>query len=294
MMASKLLLPATILVLTGAGCGASRQQSYLIDSATSHGAATSTTTDPAAEAESLWAQREDPAMLKAALAEFEKVANAHPERRDVLSRLSRGYYLLAYGHLTEDAEILAAHDAGASWGERILGLRKEFRDRIAAGEDDDDALVATKVEDVPGIYWAYANLGKWSVRKGFTTVLKNKSKLKAFIDRVTELDEKFYYGAGHRGLGAFYAKAPSFAGGDLEKAKAHFEKALAVAPGYFSTKVLMAEYYATKEQDRELFEKLLNQVIAGDPNAIAGVVPIQKIEQDKAKALLAQAEDLFE
>ena len=291
-------------------CGASRQEGYLSGPEAAAAEAkkaaatqpssqpTSQPADPAAalwtQAETAWAKRQDPAMLRAALALYKQVIAADPKRRAALSRLSRGYYLLAYGHLTADVEILAAYDEGARWGERILGLRPEFRQRIAAGTRDYEALdVATK-EDVPGIYWSYGNLGKWSVKQGFTTVLKNKSKLKAFITRVAALDENYYHGAGHRGLAAFYSKAPSFAGGDLKKAKHHFDRSLALAPNYFGTKVLMARYYAVKKQDKELFKKLLDEVIAGDPKSLPDVLPMQLIEQRKAKELLAQIDDKFE
>ena len=190
--------------------------------------------------------------------------------------------------------MLKAHDAGAKWGERILGLRAEFRKCVAADNKDYECLQHATKEDVAGVYWAYANLGKWSVLKGFTTVLANKSKLKNFVDAAARLDPTFYYGAADRGLGAYYAKAPSFAGGDLNLSDAHFKKSLKVAPNYLGTKVLIAEYWTVKKQDKALFIKLLKEVIAADPTTIPEITPIQKIEQRKAKKLLAQADDLFE
>ena len=282
---------ACLAAAVASACGASRKQAYLPDV---EATAASPQTEKEAQAAEAWAAREDVASLRRALALYEEVVATDPSRREALALLSRGYYLLATGHLEDEQEKLAAYDKGAAWGERILGLNPEFRKRIEAGDKDYEALdVATK-EDVPGIYWAYGNLGKWSVAKGFTTVLKNKSKLKAFIDRVTALDPEFNHGAGDRGLGAYYAKAPSFAGGDLNKSREHFERSLKIAPGYLGTKTLMAEYLAVKSQDRELFERLLNEVIAADPTAIPDVTPIQKIEQRRAKELLAKADDLFE
>ena len=67
-----------------------------------------------------------------------------------------------------------------------------------------------------------------------------------------------------------------------------------IEPNYFGTKTLMAQYLAVKTQDRELFEKILKEVIAGDINVIPEVMPMQKIEQERAKELLEQIEDLFE
>ena len=290
-----------------AGC-ASRQSGYLAGpeaAKAGKGAASQPSTQPSSQrvdpaeaaylrAEQKWARRDEMPALKEALAIYKQVLEHNGKHRKAMERLARGYYLLAYGHAKTKEELLAAHDEGARWGERIMGLRAEFIQKIKAGEKDYQAISVAQKEDATGIYWAYANLARWSVEQGFTTVLKNKSKLKAFVSRVAELDDHYYHGAGDRGLGAFYAKAPSFAGGDLKKALHHFEKSLKIAPGYFGTKVLMARYYATKKQDRELFEKLLNEVIKGDPNVLPDVVPIQKMEQEKAKKLLAEAEDKFE
>jgi len=289
-MKTKTLLICTSLLFT-LGCGASRESAY--EAAAAPAAATSDG-GLVAQADTLWGDRVDGAKLREALATYEKAVAADPSNRHALERLALGYYLVGNGFPEGDEQGLEAYHKGASWAERILGLREAFRTRVAAGEDDYKALDALTKEDVPGIYWAYANLGKWSVGKGFGTVLKYKSKLKAFIDRVAELSPDYYFGAADRGLGAFYAKAPGFAGGDLGKAKVHFEKSLTIEPNYIGTKVLMARYYAVKQQDRPLFEKLLKEAIATDPNTIPDAIAMQQIELANAKKLLTEADDLFE
>ena len=301
-MPTRIGLSALVIVGLCAGCVASRQSAYLKTGDTvkpeparvapAHTQAAVARAWAAAEA--AWAEREDPRSLKAALEQYEAVVKLKPDHRDAMARLARGYYLLGYGYAKTDAEILAAYDAGARWGERMMGLNPEYRKRMEAKVNDELALSACTREDVPGIFWAYANLGKLSVMQGFTTVLKNKGKVKAFIDRVTVLDEKYYHGAGHRGLLAYYAKAPAFTGGDLARAKEHYHRSMAVAPNYFGTRVLMARYYATKMQDKALFRELLQGVIDGDPSVLPDVIPIQKIEQRKARELLAEMDELFE
>jgi tetratricopeptide (TPR) repeat protein len=282
------LVPALALTL---GCGASRDSAY-----TAAAAPEAATADEAlvAQADALWEQRHDGDKLKEALALYEKAVAQQPDNRVLMGTLARGYYLLACGHLKTEEERLEAHDRGARWGERLLGLQPAFRQKIEAGAKDYEALDTLTAAEVPGLYWAYANLARWSAIKGFTTVVKNKSKLKAFIDRVAELQPEFYHGAADRGLGAFYAKAPSFAGGDLNRSKEHFDRSMSAAPDYFGTKVLMAELYAVKRQDRALFESLLGDVIAGDPKSVPDAYAMQVVDQKRAKELLVQAEDLFE
>ncbi len=285
--------PRTLLIATAllaAGCGAKRSTAYLTDAAAG-GGETATLEEQALAA---WDAREDTAKLQEALGLYEQLVEQDPTDRTSMEMLSRGYYLLAVGHLEEGEEKLAAYDAGASWGERILGLSDGFRACVEGGAKDYECLEHASKLDVPGIYWAYANQGKWAVAMGFATVLKHKSKLHAFISRVAELDADYYYGAADRGLGAYYAKAPSFAGGDLDLALEHFEKSLAVAPDYVGTKVLMAEYWAVKTQDKDAFERLLNEAAAVDTTVYPDIVPIQKLEQNNAKKLLDIGDDLFE
>jgi tetratricopeptide (TPR) repeat protein len=283
----------TLIISTAvlaAACGAKRNTAYL-DSAAAGGGEDASLEQ---QAQAAWDAREDSAELAQALELYGELSAANPDNRGYMETLSKGYYLQGAGHLDNPEDILAAHDTGARWGERILGLSEGFRTCVEGGAADYECLEHATVDDVPGIYWAYGNMGKWAVGMGFTTVLKHKNKLFAFISRVHELDVDYYYGAADRGLGAYYAKAPSFAGGDLDLALEHFEASLAVAPDYFSTKVLMAEYWATKTQDKDEFTRLLNEVIAGDPSVYADVVPIQKLEQKRAQSLLDNADDLFE
>jgi hypothetical protein len=57
--------------------------------------------------------------------------------------------------------------------------------------------------------------------------------------------------------------------------------------------VLWAEFYCTKTQDKDLYKKLLEEVIAADPNVDPEIVAENKIEQAKAKKLLAAIDDQF-
>ena len=66
-----------------------------------------------------------------------------------------------------------------------------------------------------------------------------------------------------------------------------------MGPNYLATRVLMAESYATLVGDRALFEQLLNEVIAANPDADAAIGAENRLEQQKAKRLLNKADDFF-
>ena len=113
------------------------------------------------------------------------------------------------------------------------------------------------------------------------------------MEWVTEKDPDFFYGGPPRYWGAYYSIAPSFAGGDVELARQKYEESLKIAPDYLGTRVLMADTYATKVQDRDLYVRLLTEVLEADPTVLPDIVPEQKVEQEKAKDMLDQADERF-
>ena len=96
-----------------------------------------------------------------------------------------------------------------------------------------------------------------------------------------------------RVLGVFYAKAPGFAGGDMKKSAAHFNVAMEAHPDYWGTRILMAEEWAIKEDNRALYEELVDYVLAGDPNVVPYIKPENMCEQRKAKKLKADIDEYF-
>lgn len=277
------------------GCGKGRVNTWDAKKAAPEAAATPTEGDPAAEGDAMWENRGDQAQLEAALAAWESALASNPNDVELLVKLARGSYLLSDGYFRDDKDAyLATFEKGVDFAERALTASSpEFEKRVRSGETVIEAIDAVDAVGVPALYWYSSNLGKWAKAKGFTTLLGNKDTIKAIMERCLALDETYFYGGPHRYFGAYYAVAPSFAGGDLNKSKEHFEQSLEAAPDAVSTKVLMAENYAVKSQNKELFVKLLEEVLAVDDNLIPELEPETKIEKEKARELLAEIDDKF-
>jgi tetratricopeptide (TPR) repeat protein len=249
------------------------------------------------KAASAWEQRGNRASLEESIALLEQVTTAAPNNANAWTQLSHAYYLLADGYMRlagEDEAMQKTFEKGVMAGERaMMSSSSEFAARVQAGEKVEDAVKSIPAGNEDAIYWYATNLGRFAVATGFTKTLFYKERIYAVMQRVLELNPTFFHGAPHRYFGAYYAKAPAFAGGDLTKAKEHFDKALELEPRYFSTKVLYAEYYATKVENRELFTRLLTEVQQANPNVLPDLVPEQRIEQEKARRLLASVDELF-
>lgn len=247
------------------------------------------------EAQELWKKRDDRGSLEQALKKLETFAAIHPDHQEALTLLARGYYLLADGHEEQVPEKLKLWETGAAWGDRALACNEGFRAKVVEQKlPVEEALDTLKGSDVAPLYWSAVNLGKWAKTTGFTTGVKYRGKIVAMVTKVQELDSKFFHGAAPRYFGTYYASIPSFAGGSLEKSIEAYNKSLAAEKNYFATHVLLAENYATKKGDRELFLKHLRFVVENKPESLPDVAPEQRLEQRKAKKLLAEVDERFQ
>lgn len=253
-----------------------------------------------AQGDEAWKKRDEEASLTRAIQAWEKAVAQNPGDAATLAKLSHAYYFLADAHYRKlgagSPQYLDTFEKGVAAGERSLAAGSSaFKEHVVKGGGVEEGTKLVGPEGMEAMYWYASSLGKWARAKGFATTVGNKDKIKAVMTRVLELDPKgeFFHGAVHRYFGAFYAVAPGFAGGDMEKSKDHFEKSLAASPRYPGTKVLMADVYAVKKQDRALFDKLLDEVLALPEDSIPGLEPEVRVEKEKARELKDKAAELF-
>lgn len=252
-----------------------------------------------ATGDAAWEQREDIEQLRAAIAAWSQALEADATDWVLWHRLARAQYFLADGHMAFDpaleTETTAMYQSAVTSAERSLqALSPAFADRMNAGERVDAAVTVLDATAVPALYWRSAALGKWARRDGFATLLAYKDEIRAVMTRCLELDRDYFYNGPDRYFGAFFAVAPTYSGGDLNRSREHFEYAISRNPGYLGTHVLYAVEYAVKQQDRALYERELNLVISADAAAIPEVRAENLAEQRKAREALARAADLFE
>ncbi len=244
-----------------------------------------------------WAARGERAELELALQEYERVALADPSHYEAHSYLVRGYYLLADGHLpdSEMTEKKRLWEVGTSWGERALATNAEFRKKVKEeGVLLEDALDVIGKDQIDAIYWTASNLGKWAKNSNISTALKYKTRVKKMIERVQSLDPDYFHGAPARYWGAYFSALPKLFGGSLEKSEEFFKKSMKTAPHYLGTQVLYADLLQRKRGDRKGFRRTLETVLSAKADAIAELAPENRLEQRKAKDLLAREVELFE
>ena len=293
------VLSVLALAISLTACGGSREAIWDRETKVADGAGISDDVASAlsTEADAAWALRQDPAQTKLAIDKWEEMLASSPKDANLLTRLAQAYRFYGDLHqrLAGDKDgMLASLEKGVTLGERaMVASSAEFEARVKAGEKPEDAVSSIPKEGQPAMYWYSVCLGKWANEQGIAALLKYKTRIYKIMERVLAIDPTYFYGAPHRYFGVYFAKAPGFAGGDMGKSKTHFEKSIELAPDYLATKVLYAEFWAAKEDEEDLFYKLLDEVIAGDASKIPEVAPEQSFEIEKAKRLKAEGEDIF-
>ncbi|EMJ97472.1 MULTISPECIES: TRAP transporter TatT component family protein [unclassified Leptospira] len=249
-----------------------------------------------ADLEKLWKSRHVKEDLQKFIEKTEAWASENPSNYESKVLLCRAYYLLADGHLyvemndENEASIKKQQneyfDKGIKWCERGLAHNQAFYEKvIKGGAKFEDSLDTITLADIDALYWRYANLAKWSRLEGLMTLLENKSKLTKTMLRVEQLNKTYFYGAVLRYKAGAEALSPT---GNKKLADQYFEECIKVAPDYFGTRVLYADFRLRGNEEAAI--KQLNYVIKGNAKAIPDVESENIIEQLKAKKLIKEFE----
>jgi hypothetical protein len=118
-------------------------------------------------------------------------------------------------------------------------------------------------------------------------------RVESSLKRVQELDPQHQAIQTEHFLAVLNTIRPPALGGNFEAGKAHYERALALSNGKdLSINVDYARYYARTLYDRELHDRLLNEVMAAEPDQ-DGYTLFNTLAQREAQDLLAAADDYF-
>lgn len=238
------------------------------------------------EAFNHWARRSLQENLEESLNKFEMLHAANSQDIVPLVYLSRGYYLMAHGHLKNHALKLRYFDRAAAFGEKALALNQKFKEKISQKKSVEEAVQVLEAKEVEALYWTAAALLKWTQLEGFRA-WGQKDKIFALMKKVEELRPDYFHGGVPRFWGEYFAYY-----GELEKSKENFLRSLELAPEFLDTRVSMAESYWIKVENKLVFKSEVERVIASrktDPQ----FAPENKLAQARAEQLLADIEKLF-
>ena len=229
------------------------------------------------------------------------------ENEGLLLKGCKLYSMYAMGFMedaTTDMKIDRENNARAKnfykrakdYGMAILEKNNDFKKMMEQGgglEPFQKLMIAFNKDDVEALFWtafawsSYINLSKDSPED-----VADLPRAKALIDRVMELDDKYFYGIPHVFMIAYYSM-PKMFGGDFDKARKEYEKEKEISGGKFIlADFYMAKYYAVGRQDKKLFEDLIAAIRATKEDVIPENL-FTLMAKRKAEILVIKMKDYF-
>ena len=220
----------------------------------------------------------------------------NPENEKLLVAASNLYAQYASAFVTDEERAGKLADKAFNYARRAMCLRcKEICALNSLSYDEFLKQISQMTKpDVPALYslgaaWAACIRAK----KDDWDAVADIPKVTLIMKQVLALDEAYEQGGAHLYLGVFNTLIPPALGGKPDVARDHFERAGSISQGRnFMVNVLYAKHYARLVFDRTLHDRLLTEVLNGDPK-IPGYVLINTAAQREARSLLDTADDYF-
>lgn len=226
------------------------------------------------------------------------LTDKYPDNRKLLLTATQAYssYAFTLDEMGESERAAALSIKARDYGRALLCLSANIHGKIPRQLDDFNRILASfHKNDVPALFWAGYGWATWiKLSNGLPAALADLPKIEQIMRRVLELNETYYHGAAHIFLGYYYGSRPKILGGDMEKSRRHFERALQISGrNYLMAQVAFAESYARQTFNRELFKDLLTEVLNHPLISDSDHSTSNQLARKRARQLLAQIDDFF-
>jgi len=244
--------------------------------------------------------QDDPPLVRdgapAYLLMLDSFVEGAPENVAVLSAAAELYS--AYGVVFVDDPVRARKltTRGKDYGRRALCAAEKAVCGIWDWPYDAFMLGLQEVDagDVPALYTFGLSWLAWiQAHSDDFSALARLPQVQAVFQRSQQLEPRYEEANIEHFLAVLNTIRPPALGGDFDAGLRHYERALHVsAERDLSIKVDFAKYYARTMYDRELHDRLLQEVLAADPEQ-PGLTLFNTLAQEEAEELLASANDYF-
>lgn len=293
---------AALIVCVSSGCSLRRRAVISFADALGSGAGSTFTS----ESDLDLVEGSLPFSLKA----MESLLAQVPDHRGLHLSLAQGYMLYAYAfvdlkadekketdfpeyqRLKNRAKILYLRAYG--YAKRGLDLSVETFADACEKKNSGALLLVKKKQDVPFLYWAGVALAKWiTLAKTDPSAAIRLPEAAAYMQRALEIDPDYDRGAIHEFFISYEARGAAM-GGDMNRAREHFTKALALADGRkLSPLVTYVEACSIPSQNKEEFDGYVRQIMAFDTDRCPDYRLINTLMKKRTEYLLKKKDDLF-
>ena len=145
--------------------------------------------------------------------------------------------------------------------------------------------VSAEPNAVEGHFWLAANYGGYSELTGMLKALQTVKKIRAEMETVLRLNDRYQDGGAYLALGEMDKELPRIVGGNLSRAITRLEQGLKVVPHNLEIKLALAEAYlenGRKEDARRQLQEIISRPIN------VSRAKAERNVQDKARQMLAK------
>ncbi len=196
------------------------------------------------------------------------------------------YALSEYRRMARAAESLGRPDPGVLWrlsmacyfvGMRLTDSSEEKAKIHLEGKKAGLAAVSLAPKCAPCHFWAAINMVLHGQEVGVFKMYFGLSEVESLLKKSIELDPKYAFSGAYRLLGLIQQKLPSVLGGDNDRAKEYFEKAIQSSPDEPLNYLFLAELL------RDKFDEPEEALRVARKGAL-----VQKIDAERLEALEAR------
>ena len=216
-------------------------------------------TNPYQEADNLFTFGDDAARDKQSMGVIERALAANGNDYQWLWRAARVYYFV--GDKAAKAEKAPYFEKGINAGQRA---------------------VAANANGVEGHFWLGVNYGGYSEQKGVFKALTTVGKIRAEMETVLKLNDRYQDGGAYLALGEMDRQLPRIIGGNMNRAIQRLEQGVSVAPKNLEMKLALGQAYeekGRKEDARRMYQEIINK---------QAPTKAENHVQEKAKRLIAK------
>lgn len=255
------------------------------------------------------------AALPGSIMQLEGVFSVIPDNEQLGLTLMRAYVSYTFGWLEDSLQ--QAQDRGdfeeeeritgrarllyeraRNIGIHLMRLRDPNVDQVLEGGYEGWTAYLdehySSAEDVPILFWTgYAWGSAINAGRDDPEMILALPYARACVEQAIELDESFFNYSGLTFLGVVNAALPEALGGNPDRAREYFERALELTERkFFTVHVSYARTYAVQTQNRDLYIRLLREVVdGGDPEPRARLA--NRIARRQAIRWLQRTDQLF-
>lgn len=231
-------------------------------------------------------EESDPKLARTALESqlklLEVLLKNDPKNSTLILQATQGFGAYSFLFLEEEEPTRAKtfYERGLKYGNSYLESKTGQRSTL---------------KDVPILFWtAYCWAGLSNLSRDNPQAIADLPKIEKMMQEVNTLSRGYFYGGADLFFGSVYGSKPKIFGGDLEKAKLHFEKAFTISQRHFlMAQVLYAQTVAVSAQDRDLFKKILTEVLEFPLENFPEQRLSNQIAKERAQRMLSKIDEYF-